>query len=242
MISNNTSQNTTVSTVVKSESNIYLKRSELPKNLSSFKNDVGYISTATLDAWLKDHSYLSKSEVNALIKKANLVVLDTVNKSYDEEAIGRLNNDIISIKGEIVAIKDRLSDVESGYVTTAQAGAFAKKSDVRGLSDRINEVADSINNISIDIDTSNFATKDSIPTKVSELTNDANYLTQHQSLKGYVKKTELPDFSQFVKLDDIDTQLSDSLATKEWVEGKGYLTQHQSLKGYAKKTDIPDVS
>ena len=95
MTNNNTSQNTTVSTVVKSESSIYLKRSELPKNLSSFKNDVGYISTATLDAWLKDHSYLSKSEVNALIKKANLVVLDTVNKSYDEEAIGRLNNDII---------------------------------------------------------------------------------------------------------------------------------------------------
>ena len=239
---NNKSQNTTVSPIIKSESSIYLKKSELPKNISSFKNDMGYISTSALDSWLKDHSYISKNEINALIKKANLTVIDTVNKSYDDEAIGRLNNDIISVKGEIVAIKDRLNDVEAGYVTTEQAGAFAKRSDVRNLENRMNEIADSISDISIDIDTSNLATKDSIPTKVSELVNDSGFITRHQSLKDYVKNSDLPDFSQFVKFEDIDSQLPDNVATKEWVENKGYLTQHQSLSKYAKKTDIPDVS
>lgn len=51
----------------------------------------------------------------------------------------------------------------------------------------------------------------SIPTKVSQLINDANYLTQHQSLDAY--------------------------ATKQWVLDKKYLTQHQSLTAYLKKSD-----
>lgn len=46
-----------------------------------------------------------------------------------------------------------------------------------------------------------------VPTVVSAFTNDAGYLTQHQSLAGY--------------------------ATESWVTSQGYLTQHQSLAGYA---------
>ena len=49
-----------------------------------------------------------------------------------------------------------------------------------------------------------------IPTNVSQLTNDAGYLTSHQSLEGY--------------------------ATEQWVENQGYLTEHQSLEGYATET------
>ena len=45
-----------------------------------------------------------------------------------------------------------------------------------------------------------------VPTNVSAFTNDAGYLTQHQSLTDY--------------------------ATKEWVEGKNYLTQHQDISAY----------
>ena len=35
-----------------------------------------------------------------------------------------------------------------------------------------------------DIDLSGYATKDEIPTKTSQLTNDSGYLTEHQSLEG----------------------------------------------------------
>lgn len=38
---------------------------------------------------------------------------------------------------------------------------------------------------------SNYATKDEIPTKVSELENDKGYLTEHQDLSEYAKKEEL---------------------------------------------------
>lgn len=51
-----------------------------------------------------------------------------------------------------------------------------------------------------------------VPTKVSAFENDANYLTEHQSLAGY--------------------------ATESWVEGKGYLTQHQDISGKADKSYV----
>ena len=44
-----------------------------------------------------------------------------------------------------------------------------------------------------------------VPTKVSAFENDAEYLTQHQSLAGY--------------------------ATEEWVDEQGYLTEHQDISG-----------
>lgn len=49
-----------------------------------------------------------------------------------------------------------------------------------------------------------------VPTNVSAFTNDAGYLTEHQSLSGY--------------------------ATEQWVENQGYLTQHQDISGKYDKT------
>lgn len=57
-----------------------------------------------------------------------------------------------------------------------------------------------------------------IPTNVSQLNNDAGYLTQHQSLEDYAKKEELPV---------IPTNIS------AFENDAGYLTQHQSLDGLA---------
>ena len=55
-----------------------------------------------------------------------------------------------------------------------------------------------------------------IPTKVSQLTNDRGYLTEHQSLEGY--------------------------ATEQWVENKHYLTQHQDISGKANTADLAAVA
>ena len=69
-----------------------------------------------------------------------------------------------------------------------------------------------------------YAKKDELPSKVSELENDKGYLTEHQSLEGYAKKTDIPT---------IPTKVS------AFENDKGYLTQHQDLSEYAKTTDIP---
>ena len=56
MINKNTQQKPNdVSTITVSESDSYLRRSELPKDVSSFRNDVGYISQSALNTWLKNH-------------------------------------------------------------------------------------------------------------------------------------------------------------------------------------------
>ena len=62
-------------------------------------------------------------------------------------------------------------------------------------------------------DLSEYAKKSEIPTKVSAFENDAGYLTQHQDLSSYALKTELPSLAGY--------------ATEQWVEGKGYQTLQQ---------------
>ena len=62
---------------------------------------------------------------------------------------------------------------------------------------------------------SEYAKKSELPTKVSQLENDSGYLTEHQSLADYAKKAEIP-----AKVSQLEND-------------SGYLTEHQSLAGYA---------
>lgn len=89
-----------------------------------------------------------------------------------------------------------------------------------------------------EMDTSALVTKQELGSK--------GYLTQHQSLTEYAKKSELPQpyndadlkqrVSRLESKPDID---ANTLVTKQELENKGYLTQHQSLTEYAKKTELP---
>lgn len=87
-----------------------------------------------------------------------------------------------------------------------------------------------------------------VPTKVSELENDAGYLTQHQSLEGlateayvqqHVASIPKPDLSGYAKKEDIPdtskflTSVPSDYVTEQELEDKGYLTEHQSLVGLA---------
>ena len=73
-------------------------------------------------------------------------------------------------------------------------------------------------------DLSEYAKKSEIPTKVSAFENDAGYLTEHQDLSGYALKTEIPTVPTKVSAFENDA---------------GYLTEHQSLADYALKTELP---
>ena len=102
-----------------------------------------------------------------------------------------------------------------------------------------------------------------VPTKVSELENDAGYLTTHQSLAEYAKTADLAQVAKTGSYNDLADKptipSTTGLASTEYVDSKvgeiviptvptnvsaftndaGYLTEHQSLAEYAKKTDIP---
>ena len=245
MVNNNTKKTTaTVATV--SESNIYVKQSDLDKmTLGSFRNDVGYISSSALSTWMKEHSYLSKNEITALINKANLVVIDSINKEYDEEAIARLNADMTDVKGEIVAIKDKLRQIDGDYIKADKESSLAKKTDIRIINSRIETINNQITEIGDTIGSMDYAKKSDIPRRVSQLDNDKGYLTEHQSLAAYAKKTDLssyakkssiPDVSGLAEKSEIPTKVS------QLDNDKGYLTKHQSLTGYAKLSDLKGLA
>ena len=120
-----------------------------------------------------------------------------------------------------------------------------------------------------------------IPSKTSDLVNDSGfitqipdeyvteteldakgYLTQHQSLAEYAKKSELfskdyndltnkptiPSVEGLASTQYVDEKVAaivvpslDGYATEQWVEGKGYLTQHQSLADYSTTTQVQSM-
>ena len=225
MINTNTDKPTQKPTATISESSIYLKKSELPQNVSSFKNDAGYISSSALSIWLKEHAYISKTEITSLINKANLVVVDTVNKSADSEAINRLNQEITGIKGEIVEIKDILENINSTYVSTERIKSLATKTDIANLSDEIDTISTNLSNI----DLSNIATKDEIPSidglAEKDWVESRGYITS-SALSRYAKKSEIPTLNGY--------------ATQDWVNEQGFLTEAQDLSGLVKKTELKD--
>lgn len=88
------------------------------------------------------------------------------------------------------------------------------------------------------VNTSELVTKQELEAK--------GYLTEHQSLEEYAKKSEIPQpyndselkgrVQQLENKPAIDTS---NFVTNDVLAGKGYLTKHQSLEGYAKKSEIP---
>ena len=81
-------------------------------------------------------------------------------------------------------------------------------------------------------DVSGFAKKSeipSIPTKVSAFTNDAGYLTAHQSLDDYAKKTDLPNMGNYYSKGEVNSLIPDvsGYTTMSAVEAKGYKTEAQ---------------
>ena len=93
-----------------------------------------------------------------------------------------------------------------------------------------------------------------IPTKVSELENDKNYLTEHQSLSHLATKDELNTKQDKIEdLDAIREGASRTIPTKtsELNNDSGFLTEHQDITHLATKKEveeaiknipIPDVS
>lgn len=221
MINTNTDKPTQKPTATISESSIYLKKSELPQNVSSFKNDAGYISSSALSAWLKEHSYISKTEITSLINKANLVVVDTVNKSADSKAINRLD----LIEKEIAEIKTILENINKTYVSTESINSLATKIDIAKLSDEIDTISTNLSNI----DLSSIATKDEIPSidglAEKDWVESRGYITS-SALSRYAKKSEIPTLNGY--------------ATQDWVNEQGFLTETQDLSGLVKKTELKD--
>ena len=167
--------------------------------------------------------YLDVNGARHLVQELKKYIQDIMN--------GKIDISQYATKAEL---SSAVSSIDlSGYALKGEIpslDAYAKKTDipsVEGLATK-SYVDENIAKVATsgDIDLSNYVTKDtvytkaqtdalipSVPSKVSQLENDSNYLSSIP--EEYVTDTEL--------------------------NAKGYLTSHQDLSAYALKTEIPTV-
>ena len=171
----------------------YAKKSELP---------IDYVSNSKLEELktqltIDTSNFATKQSVEAVETKVTQLENRPVTSSYDDS----------EIKRKLKELEDRpvTANIDtSNFVTTTQLEDkhyLTQHQDISGLATK--EQLDELRNNQPTVDTSNLATKeelnqlrgsqpnvDNLVTK-DEL-NSKGYLTQHQSLDEYAKKTELP--------------------------------------------------
>lgn len=140
---------------------------------------------------------------------------------------------------------------------------FALKTDLSEFV-RTSDISDVVRTATLN----DYQLKSEMP-NVVDIVNNAidskEFLTQHQSLVDYAKKSELPiDYVSNSKLEELKTQLTidtsnfatkqelqaisgsqlnvDNLVTKDELNSKNYLTQHQDISNLATKEELREVS
>ena len=94
-----------------------------------------------------------------------------------------------------------------------------------------------------------YATKlyvdNSLSNKANKEHTHSQYLTEHQDLSSYAKKTDIPTVptktSQLTNDSGFITNIPSEFVTETELQAKGYLTQHQNISHLATKDEIPTV-
>ena len=141
-------------------------------------------------------------------------------------------------------------------------GTYALKTDLSEFV-RTNDISDVVRTATLN----DYQLKSEMP-NVTEIVNNTidskGFITSHQSLVDYAKKSELPiDYVSNSKLEELKTQLTidtsnfatkqelqaisgsqlnvDNLVTKDELNSKHYLTEHQDISNLATKKSVEDV-
>lgn len=197
----------------------YAKKTDLPTKVSQLTNDKGYLTA---------HQSLAGLATSAEVSNA-VAAHNTASEAHSDirELIAGLTTRLNSLADSDDTTLDQLSEIVA-YIK-------ANRELIESVTtDKVN-VADIIDNLTTNAANKPLSAKQGValkalidaivvPTKVSQLTNDSGYLTTHQSLVDYAKKTDLPT------------------KTSDLTNDSGYLTQHQSLAAYAKTADLSTVA
>ena len=146
------------------------------------------------------------------------------------------NTEINKLKGNIEGKQDIIQDLnaireganlgktalqeETDPIWTAEKGNYYTKSEVN-------------TSLETKADKTEIPT---VPTNVSAFTNDAGYLTEHQSLNDYYTKSEV-NTSLEAKADKTEIPTVPTNVSA-FTNDAGYLTEHQSLDNYYTKSEV----
>ena len=134
---------------------------------------------------------------------------------------------------------DHLIDELKAYIDSIATGGvdlsdYVTKSELQAKLDALN----------INIDLSAYATKEELTNAINSIDLSAYALkTEIPSLNGYAKTTDIPTkVSQLENDSNYLSSIPEEYVTETELNAKGYLTEHQDLSAYALKTEIPSLN
>jgi hypothetical protein len=230
-------------------------KSEIPVKLSQLENDSKYI---TLEE-------VPETDLSNYAKKSDIPDVSKFITDIPDEYV---TDSELTAKGYLTEHQSLAGLATESYVTDKIAEAkqentetlksYATKDDIKNFITEIpveyvtESELEGKGYLTDHQDISHLATKDSIPTKVSQLENDKaylttipaeyiteseleakGYLTQHQDLGDYAKKTDIPDVSEFIK------EIPEEYVTDSELTAKGYITTHQDISHLATIASVP---
>lgn len=176
-----------------------------------------------------------KTQVNSAVSSANAAsqaAQDAAAQVADKADKDYVDSKISDTKGYV----DSVVDTALAGINIPDVSGLAKQSDVDDLNTRkadVSAVNDLIDNALATIE---------VPTKVSELTNDSGYLTEHQSLDEYAKKADIPDVSGKADISQVNTLIDSAISTIEIPDVPTTVSSFTNDAGYITENDIPEVT
>lgn len=165
-------------------------------------------------------------------KPADYVYTPTEIKSFDdlEERVEALETEGVPQE----TIDKRIEE----YLNTHELPTGATEEQVKQIEANTAAITQAQSDIdALEAAANNYALKTEIPTvptKVSAFENDKGYLTEHQDLSDYAKKTEIPSIEGLATESYVDTAIGaitipdvSNFTTMAAVEAKGYQTESQ---------------
>ena len=228
------------------------------------KADKSNVETNTSDITNIKDNYVKKEELGS--KQDVISDLNDIREGASKGATALQEVPVEYAKKSDIPTKTSDLTNDSGFLTSHQSlDGYAKSVDVNaGLEKKLDasaykpyddtqikaDIAANTNAIASKQDKGDYALKNDIPTKTSDLTNDSGFLTEHQNISNLATKDELAkklDASAYKPYDD--SQLKSDIAKKQDVisdldtirsDAKKGTTALQSVPdGYAKTSDIP---
>ena len=205
----------------------HVSADDIPTNISDLTNDSGFITSSDLPT--------VPTKVSDLENDRGYLT------SIPEEYITETE---LNAKGYLTSHQDI-----SGLQTKTDDNLATTSKEVVGA---INEVKSSVDGITV-------------PTKTSDLTNDSGfitlipseyiteteletkgYLTEHQSLTDYAKKTDIPDVSSFITSDDlptVPTKVSELTNDSNFITSipEEYITETELKSNYYTKEEVGEL-
>ena len=166
------------------------------------KSEIPSLDGYATETWVEGKGYLTEHQ--DISGKLDVSAFNTYSGSVNTQLNSKASESDLNALNDTVTAHTANASI---HVTAADKAAWNAKSDFSGS---YNDLTDK-------------PTIPTVPTNVSDFTNDA----------GYITSSALDDYAT---TGDVQTATAD-MATKTWVGNQGYLTEHQSLSNYYKKSE-----